>query len=100
MLEENMQRNDLTIWEQANGFQMMLDLGETEESIAEKTGFVPAAYLLWPITVIYSPGSPSTGITVKFWRTPFFLMDSTNSDKSPKFFLGFSGCGLICAASI
>lgn len=39
MLEENMQRNDLTIWEQANGFQMMLDLGETEESSAEKTGF-------------------------------------------------------------
>lgn len=39
MLEENMQRADLTIWEQANGFQMMLDLGETEESIAEKTGF-------------------------------------------------------------
>lgn len=39
MLEENMQRNDLTIWEQANGFQMMLDLGETEDSIAAKTGF-------------------------------------------------------------
>ena len=39
MLEENMQRNDLTIWEQANGFQMMLDLGETEDSIAEKSGF-------------------------------------------------------------
>lgn len=39
MLEENMQRNDLTIIEQAQGFQMMLDLGETEESIAEKTGF-------------------------------------------------------------
>lgn len=39
MLEENMQRNDLTIWEQAQGFQMMLDLGETEDSIAEKTGF-------------------------------------------------------------
>lgn len=39
MLEENMQRNDLTIFEQAQGFQMMLDLGETDESIAEKTGF-------------------------------------------------------------
>lgn len=39
MLEENMQRNDLTIMEQAQGFQLMLDLGETEESIAEKTGF-------------------------------------------------------------
>ena len=39
MLEENMQRNDLTIWEQAHGFQMMLDLGETEETISEKTGF-------------------------------------------------------------
>lgn len=39
MLEENMQRDDLTIWEQANGFQMLLDLGDTEEQIAEKTGF-------------------------------------------------------------
>lgn len=39
MMEENMQRNDLTIWEEANGFQMMLDLGDTEEQIAEKTGF-------------------------------------------------------------
>lgn len=39
MLEENMQRTDLTIYEQAQGFQMMLDLGETAETIAEKTGF-------------------------------------------------------------
>ena len=39
MMEENMQRNDLAIWEEANGFQMMLDLGDTEEQIAEKTGF-------------------------------------------------------------
>ncbi len=39
MLEENMQRNDLTVYEQAQGFQMMLDLGETAESIAQKTGF-------------------------------------------------------------
>lgn len=39
MLEENMQRDDLTIWEQAQGFQMMLSLGETEDTIAEKTGF-------------------------------------------------------------
>lgn len=42
MLEENMQRNDLTVWEQANGFQMMLDIGETEQTIAEKTGFSKA----------------------------------------------------------
>lgn len=39
MLEENMQRSDLTIYEQAQGFQLMLDLGDTEEQIAEKTGF-------------------------------------------------------------
>lgn len=42
MLEENMQRNDLTIFEQAQGFQMMLNLGETEETIAVKTGFSKA----------------------------------------------------------
>ena len=39
MLLENMQRSDLTIYEQAQGFQMMLDLGETKSEIAEKTGF-------------------------------------------------------------
>ena len=39
MLVENMQRNDLTVIEQAQGFQMMLDLGETTQTIAEKTGF-------------------------------------------------------------
>lgn len=39
MLEENMQRNDLSIMEQAQGFQMMLNLGDTEAQIAERTGF-------------------------------------------------------------
>jgi ParB family chromosome partitioning protein len=38
MLLENMQRNDLTVYEQAQGFQMMLDLGETQATICEKTG--------------------------------------------------------------
>lgn len=38
MLLENMQRNDLTLCEQAQGFQMMMDLGETIESISEKNG--------------------------------------------------------------
>ena len=39
MLLENMQRNDLSVCEQAQGFQLMIDLGETESSISEKTGF-------------------------------------------------------------
>lgn len=39
MLLENMQRVDLTAYEQAAGFQMMMDLGESVESISEKTGF-------------------------------------------------------------
>lgn len=38
MLLENMQRSDLTIYEQAQGIQMVLDLGETEDSLSEKTG--------------------------------------------------------------
>lgn len=42
MLEENMQRNDLTILEQAYGFQQLIDLGESVESVAEKTGFSEA----------------------------------------------------------
>ena len=39
MLLENMQRSDLTVYEQAQGFQMMMDFGESVESISEKTGF-------------------------------------------------------------
>ena len=39
MLEENMQRQDLTVYEQAQGFQMMMDLGYTQKQISEKTGF-------------------------------------------------------------
>lgn len=42
MLEENMQRQDLTVYEQAQGFQMMMDLGFNEDQIAERTGFSKA----------------------------------------------------------
>ena len=38
MMLENMQRSDLTFYEQTEGFQLMIDLGETVESISEKTG--------------------------------------------------------------
>lgn len=39
MLMENIQRADLTIYEQAQGFQMMMDMGDTVEEIAHKSGF-------------------------------------------------------------
>lgn len=39
MLLENMQRSDLTVYEQAEGFQLMFDFGETVKSVSEKTGF-------------------------------------------------------------
>lgn len=39
MLQENMQREDLTVYEQAQGFQMMMDLGFSREEISERTGF-------------------------------------------------------------
>lgn len=39
MMLENMQRSDLTIWEQAQGFQMMLNFGESVEEISTQTGF-------------------------------------------------------------
>ena len=42
MLMENMQRADLTVFEQAHGFQLMLDLGDTIQTISDKTGFSQA----------------------------------------------------------
>ena len=39
MMEENMQRQDLTIPEQAYGFQLMFDWGYSVKDIAEKTEF-------------------------------------------------------------
>lgn len=39
MILENMQRADLTVYEQVKGFQQLLDLGDSIEGIAKKTGF-------------------------------------------------------------
>lgn len=39
MMEENMHREDLTVPEQIESFQLMLDLGESVASVARKTGF-------------------------------------------------------------
>jgi len=39
MLLENIQREDLTIKEQADGFQLMMDLGSTVDEMSERTGF-------------------------------------------------------------
>ena len=42
MLLENMQRSDLTVYEQAQGMQMMFDLGVPVAEIVEKTPLVKA----------------------------------------------------------
>ena len=39
MLLENMQRSDLTIYEQAKGMQLCLDFGMDEKELSNKTGF-------------------------------------------------------------
>ena len=39
MLAENIQRSDLSVYEQAQGIQMMFDLGESVKTVADKTGF-------------------------------------------------------------
>ena len=39
MMVENVQRSDLTVYEQAQGFQTMLNLGGTVEEVARQTGF-------------------------------------------------------------
>jgi len=39
MLLENIQRSDLTLYEQAKGFQLMMELGESISGLTEKTGF-------------------------------------------------------------
>lgn len=42
MLCENIQRNDLTVVEQAAGFQMMIDFGITVDELSQDTGFAPS----------------------------------------------------------
>lgn len=47
MLSENMQRVDLTVVEQVQGIQMMLDLGESVQDVAGKTGLyaIPVEFI-------------------------------------------------------
>lgn len=42
MLMENMQRSDLTVYEQAQGFQQLLDFGVDLDTISEQSGFSKA----------------------------------------------------------
>lgn len=42
MMVENMQRSDLTPYEQAQGFQLMFDLGDSIEDVSKSTGFSEA----------------------------------------------------------
>ncbi len=39
MLLENIQRSDLTVYDQARGFQMLIELGDSVDTISDKTGF-------------------------------------------------------------
>lgn len=39
MLTENLQRTDLSLLEQAQGFQMLIDLGSTVKDLSKETGF-------------------------------------------------------------
>ncbi len=39
MLLENIQRNDLTVYEQAQGFQLLMDMGSTVKEISTLSGF-------------------------------------------------------------
>lgn len=39
MLVENIQRSDLTVYEEAKGFQMMLDLGKSVKEVSDMSGF-------------------------------------------------------------
>lgn len=39
MMTENIQRSDLTVYEEAEGFQMMMDFGNSMEQVADKAGF-------------------------------------------------------------
>lgn len=39
MMQENMQRTNLKVYEEANGMQMLLDFGDSIEDISKKTGF-------------------------------------------------------------
>lgn len=65
MLVENMQRSDLTVYEEAKGFQMMLDLGDTVETVAEKPAFPRApsgAASNWPISTKPSSKRPVSAV--------------------------------------
>lgn len=39
MMTENIVRENMTVYDEAQGFQMMIDLGDTPAEIAERTGF-------------------------------------------------------------
>ncbi|MCL2107789.1 MAG: ParB/RepB/Spo0J family partition protein [Oscillospiraceae bacterium] len=81
MLLENMQRSDLTIYEQAQGVQLLLDMGESQAAIAKKTGFSKSTISKRMKLLQYNPddfkGATERGATLEDFEQLDKIKDKT-----------------------
>jgi ParB family chromosome partitioning protein len=84
MLLENIQRSDLTPWEQAEGFQLMMDLGETESGIAKKTGFSETTVKRRLSLFKYGKETVDAAIANRFTLMDFVKLDQIRDKKERK----------------
>ena len=74
MLLENIQRNDLTLAEQGQGFQMMLDLGDDYKSISAQTG-ISETTIRKKVKIVNTFGAHAIEAVTKVQERPIALED-------------------------
>lgn len=71
MMIENVQRNALTAYEQAKGFQMMLDMGDSVEEVARKTGFSESTIRRPQEALLYAAYAKLDGKNQGYYETKY-----------------------------
>lgn len=91
MMAENMQRVDLTLLEQAQGVQMMMDLGMEVGEIARKTGLRKDAINRRAQMLKYDSAKVKQAIAKGGTLSDFAELDKVKDDKKREKLLGYIG---------
>jgi len=84
MLLENIQRTDLTLVEQAHGFQMMLDMGDGYDDIAKATGISSATIRRRVKLLEYGEDAVAQGLERGARLEDFALLEELETEKGKK----------------
>lgn len=91
MMAENMQRVDLTAYEQAKGFQLMFDLGDSVAEISRKTGVSETTVYARKKLLRYNESAFKAAEGRQITMRELTLLNAVNDDEKANYLLQYAG---------